>query len=170
MIHKPKHWIFLIDSGKLIHEKIPNFKLFILGNGPDREQLEQIVSEYPWIYYVGSQFEREKALYFSLADVFLIPGLVGLAILDAFVAGLPVITTDLPIHSPEIEYLSSGINGVMTEHSLEEYAQAIINVLNDHYFYLQLKTGALITAKQYTIEQMVDNFKTGILKGLSPNA
>ncbi|MEA5519146.1 glycosyltransferase family 4 protein [Limnoraphis robusta] len=169
-LYPNKHWRFLIYSGKLIHEKIPNFKLFILGNGPDRQQLEQIVSEYPWMYYVGSQFEREKALYFSLADVFLIPGLVGLAILDAFVAGLPVITTDLPIHSPEIEYLSSGINGVMTEHSIEEYAQAVIKVMNDHDFYLQLKTGALITAKQYTIEQMVDNFKTGILKGLSPNA
>ncbi|ERT08051.1 glycosyl transferases group 1 family protein [Lyngbya aestuarii BL J] len=166
-LYSNKHWKFLIESAQIIQKEIPNFKLFILGDGPDREQLENKVSPYSWIYYVGSQFDRQKALYFSLADVFLIPGLVGLAILDAFVAGLPVITTDLPIHSPEIEYLNSGLNGLITEHNLEKYAQAVTNLMRDDDFYLQLKSGALMAAKQYTIDKMVNNFKTGIVKCLS---
>jgi L-malate glycosyltransferase len=38
----------------------------------------------------------------------LMPGLVGLAVLDAFADGIPRVTTVIEYHSPEIEYLVPG--------------------------------------------------------------
>ena len=48
----------------------------------------------------------------AISDVFLLPGKVGLAILDAFA----VLTTRLDIHCPEIEYLEEDRNVLVTDH------------------------------------------------------
>ncbi|EAW38399.1 glycosyltransferase family 4 protein [Lyngbya sp. PCC 8106] len=165
-LYANKHWKFLLESNHLIRQSIPEFKLLVLGDGPDRQQVIQTVNQHPEVLYLGSKFGYEKALYFRLSDVFLIPGLVGLAILDAFVAGVPVVTTDIPIHSPEIEYLIPEINGFVTEHNQQEYAHKVINLLLDEQGLTQLKSGALDSSKHYNVETMVNNFKEGILKAL----
>ena len=52
----------------------------------------------------------------SRANLMLIPGLVGLAVVDSFAAQCPVVTTDFRGHSPEFEYIEwdkwPGITGI----------------------------------------------------------
>jgi glycosyltransferase involved in cell wall biosynthesis len=91
------------------------------------------------------------------------PGLVGLAILDAFTASLPMATTDVPIHSPEIEYLEGGRNGLVTEHNVEAYAQAMVSLLSDRNRLKALQEGAASSGRIYTIENMVERFRRGIV-------
>ena len=67
-----------------------------------------------WIHYMGSKFGRESAMLYKIADVFLLAGTAGLAIVDSFAAGLPLIATHLPTHPPEISYLRDGENGKLT--------------------------------------------------------
>ena len=50
-----------------------------------------------------------------MSKLFLMPGLLGLAVLDAEVMGLPVVTTRYPWHSPEIAYLRDGETGVIVD-------------------------------------------------------
>jgi glycosyltransferase involved in cell wall biosynthesis len=98
-----------------------------------------------------------------MAQVFLNPGLVGLTILEAFAAGLPVVTADFRNHSPEIEYLVPGVNGVITAADRESYASAVVNLLDDDALRASLREGALATARSHSIEAMVENFHRGIL-------
>jgi glycosyltransferase involved in cell wall biosynthesis len=103
----------------------------------------------------------------NMAELWLNPGLVGLGILDGFCAGLPVITTDVTFHSPEIEYLDEGINGLMVPPDVEHYAEAVSSLLVDDELLTRMKKGALDSAKRYNIETMVNNFAQGVRKCLN---
>ena len=115
---------------------------------------------------MGNQFEQSKATYFKLSNVFMMPGLVGLAILDAFATDTPMITTSYPYHSPEIEYLINGENGVITENNLESYVDGVLGVLTNDSFSEKLVEGCQRATKQYTVETMLNNFSDGIIRCL----
>ena len=70
---------------------------------------------------LGVRKGQAKADVLALAKVMINPGVVGLNILDSFVAGVPMITTNCKGHGPEIAYLTNGENGLMTTTSLDDY-------------------------------------------------
>lgn len=157
----------LLEAARLVKERIPGFHLLILGGGPMRRNVEQAAAQLPWIHYLGPKFGEEKALFLKMGDCFLLPGRVGLAILDSFAAGLPLLTTKTSFHGPEVEYLEEGVNGKMTGNSVEEYAESIISVLSDPALLERLKAGACEAVKRYSIEDMVERCRKGILDCLN---
>ncbi|MDP2564047.1 glycosyltransferase family 4 protein [Pseudoalteromonas marina] len=78
-------------------------------------------------HFLGEIFDEAKlAVIFKSADWFIMPGYVGLAIVHAFSAGLPVLTEKISFHSPEINYLKDGINGKMfNEFSTDQWTTFI---------------------------------------------
>jgi glycosyltransferase involved in cell wall biosynthesis len=116
--------------------------------------------------YVGRQTESNKAKFLKSSSVILNPGLVGLTILDSFAAGKPIITTDCGLHSPEIDYLINGINGLITSNKMEDYVKAVVQTLTDSTLANRLQKGCITSANHYTLENMVQNFRNGILKAL----
>ena len=104
----------------------------------------------------------------SLGKTFLMPGLVGLAVLDSFAYGMPMVTTDYPYHSPEIDYLEDGLNGVIVKdaENPRAYADAVIRVLKDEPYRKGLKDGARKALKTYTIESMAERFAEGVIRAL----
>lgn len=170
MLHKVKSVPFLIYVGKLIREKIANFKLIVVGGGPDEIAIKQLAQQDSWVRFVGPKFGEEKARLLCIADLFLLPGRVGLAVLDGFAAGLPLVATRLPIHGPEMEYLQSGHNGLLTEHDPELYAKAVIDLLLCPQKLEQLREGASLSAQLFSIEAMVENFRNGIKRCLGCKA
>ena len=158
---------FLIASAHRIKQSLPAFELVVVGGGPEHHRIADAARQASWIHCVGPQFGREKALYFRMADAFLMPGLVGLAILDAFAAGLPIVTSAVPFHSPEIEYLEEGQNGIITPVDPDRYAQAVVRILSDGDLLHTLRCGALASGTKYTMEQMVERFRSGILQWLT---
>jgi glycosyltransferase involved in cell wall biosynthesis len=125
-------------------------------------------ARHQFVHYVGPAFGPDRAAYFAISDVFLMPGLVGLAIVDAFTIGLPLFTTDIPIHSPEIEYLEPEINGVVTAQSVDAYAAAVCRVLDDPTAFARMRAAARATAARLTLAHMVEAFATGIARCLAP--
>ena len=166
-MYPDKHLPFLLEAAVMVHGRIPGFSLILIGSGPDDELVRLASERHPWIHYVGSVYGRERAVYFSVCDVMLMPGLVGLAIIDCFVASLPMITTDVPIHSPEIAYLENNINGVMSAYSLEDYVAVVVDILSDNEQLDRLREGCRASASKYTLDAMVENFATGILACLA---
>lgn len=72
--------------------EIQNIRLVIVGDGPEREALEELAQEiYPSAEFVGSRHGDELAPYFAEADLFVLPGTGGLAVQQAMSYGLPVI-------------------------------------------------------------------------------
>lgn len=165
-LYKDKRLEFLLSAGQQLSQRIQDFRLVVIGDGPQRELIENAEIKFPWLRYVGRQVDHKKAQYLKLANVLLNPGLVGLGILDGFAAGLPIVTTDCGLHSPEIDYLRQGENGFMTADTLEDYVQAVEQILSDVALATHLQKGCLVASNHYTVENMAQNFRDGILKAL----
>jgi len=159
---------FLLESCNLIRSYIQDFEMIFIGKGKDQKSVENMAQENQWVHYVGPKFDDEKIPYFALANVFLMPGSVGLAILDCFALGVPLITTEDPDHGPEMEYLKNGVNGIMVQDAYkpDQYAQAVSQILKDKGLYKSLIDGCKKSAGKYTLEQMVENFTQGVLKAI----
>ena len=167
-LYEKKGVSFLIDAGKRIRAQMPEFHLILIGGGnPNNGAAMDLAENSQWLHYAGPCFGRDKARFLKLADVFLLPGAVGLAILDAFAASLPLITTKNLYHGPEIEYLEHEKNGLITAASVPEYAAAVQNLLQDGVRMASMRRAAGESGEQYSIERMVDNFCEGIERCLA---
>jgi glycosyltransferase involved in cell wall biosynthesis len=158
---------FMIEAADRIRTAIPDFTLVVLGDGPSADEVKAAALTRPWLLWVGVKKGREKAAWFRLASVIFNPGLVGLHVLDAFAAGVPMVTTIDARHSPEIAYLEHDKNGLKTEGSVVAYANAIILLLSDPAKYAAMVTAGFVASKRYTLDNMVNQFCTGIERCLA---
>jgi glycosyltransferase involved in cell wall biosynthesis len=163
-LYHDKRLDFLIGAGDRIRALLSDFEMIIVGSGPELPKLHEAASQRPWLRIVGPKFGQEKVEIMMLAKLFLMPGLVGLAVLDAGILGLPVVTTNFPWHSPEIAYLESGVNGLIVNDWQDEavYASAVVSLLRDPVRLSQVSLQAKSFAKRYTIEAMAQRFADGV--------
>lgn len=166
-LYPDKRLDFLVGAGEYVRERLPNFALLIIGDGPSMGALQSAASSRPWLHLLGTRRGVEKARLFRLADVMLNPGLVGLHVLDAFCAGLPIFTLSNSRHSPEIVYLGEAGSGFVTAESVEEYGRTVVQVLANPKDLLILRQRSRTAAEAYTLESMVARFMSGILGCLS---
>jgi L-malate glycosyltransferase len=159
-LYPDKRLDLLADAAERIHAAIPDFRLVVIGDGPSRPALERRLASCDWARCVGAKTGPEKAAYFRRATAILNPGLVGLHVLDAFCAGLPMFTTASARHGPEIEYLEDGRNSVVVGDA--GFADAVIAVLRDPVRYAAIAAAARESARKYTLDIMVGRFVRGI--------
>jgi len=165
-MYREKRVGFLLESCQRIKKNLPDFEMLFLGSGSDAYLVRDMARENKWMHYIGPCFEEEKVVYFMLSDLFLLPGLVGLAVLDSFALETPIITTKFPYHSPEVEYIQNGINGIITEDNLDSYVAAVREVLLNREKLNRLKKGCKESIGNYTVEKMVENFSRGAIECL----
>lgn len=156
---------FIIETCKRIKTEIPDFQMIFIGSGIDAHKVIETSKTCDWVHYIGAKFGMERVIYFKISSIQIMPGLVGLGILDSFAMETPIITTTYPYHSPEIDYLENGINGIMTNDNIDEYSKMVIDILKTKK-YIDLLEGCRLSSEKYTVEAMVTNFKNGILSCL----
>lgn len=157
---------FIIKACKQIKKKLPRFQMIFIGAGEESPKVEIEASMNNWMHFVGPKLGEERVKFFKIADVLLMPGIVGLAILDSFAMKTPLITTDHSYHGPEIEYLKNYWNGLMVPDALESYSEAIVWALDSKNMIAELNQHGRESALKYTIGQMARNFVDGVLKSL----
>lgn len=156
--------VLLSATAALVQQGVVK-KLIVLGDGPERHLITAAAAD--WLDYRGACFGEDKAAAFAEADLVLNPGLVGLAILDAFAAGLPVVTTDFHGHSPEIAYLQHGYNGLMVPAA--QLVAEITKLLQQPDLLRELAVSAAKSAERYSLEAMVGAFVEGLQPLLAGN-
>lgn len=169
-LYADKRLEFLFYAAEAIRQRVPDFCLLIVGDGPERDKVRNWCSGHQWASWLGPLFGQEKAKCLSLAQVMLNPGLVGLGILDSFLFKTPMLTTDCGIHSPEIAYLKNMNNGIITKNTLSDYVAAATSLLVDPKALHALSEGCRNSAKEYTLENMVAKFADGIELAIGPEA
>lgn len=161
-----KHLDLLVDAAELVKKSRPRFELILAGAGPTQDIAETAAQRLPFVRYVGPIFGFEKATYFALSRAYVLSGLVGLGIVDAFHHNLPPIVTNFSFHSPEIDYLRHENNGLLTEHDARDLASGISRLLGDPGLHTRLVDGCKASSRELSIDAMVDGFVSGILSFL----
>jgi glycosyltransferase involved in cell wall biosynthesis len=157
----------LAEIGDAVRQTIPDFQLIVAGTGPELPTIEALARTRPWIHLVGTQFGDGLAAIASTASVMVIPGWVGLVVIDAAALGLPLITTDRPEHSVEIDYVIDGVNGLICPNSAKSVGDAIAELLGDSSRLAAMSEAALGLAQTATIESMCERFGQGVLACLN---
>ena len=148
-------------------KKIPNAKLVIIGTGAEYENLLKLSKQKipDNSIFLGELFDDDVLCkWFSISQLFVMPGYVGLAIIHAFCFGLPIITEDLNYHSPEIDFLKNGENGyAVEENNIEEMSQCVIELLMNETKRISFSQQALLTAqKEGDIENMINKMNMAL--------
>lgn len=124
----------LIEAIAALKSRVPEVALIIIGDGPARHDLQILQSRLGLndIYFVGSITEPlEVGKYFSVSELFVLPGLGGLAANQAVAYGKPVIVSDIA----EAECVIHGKNGLVIPHdSLDGLVRALHHMLTDDCF------------------------------------
>ena len=119
----------------------PDIGLILVGPDPEGV-LDTIKGDN--VYKLGPIYGDKKFDLLSVADVYCLPGAVGLSIIDAFHCGLPFVTEDGD-ESAEIMYLKNGVNGVIVpKGNIQELAQKLLLLIDDN----QLRERFSLAAKQ----------------------
>ena len=122
----------IFAAASLSREGYKDFKWYIVGDGSERQKLEQLAVEHgvqAHVIFVGSQ--PNPYSYMKYADLFVHPSYVesqGLVVLEAMTLGVPcVVTRSLG----PCEFIEDGINGILTEQSAESLAEKVNGILRD---------------------------------------
>lgn len=155
---------FLIGAAEEIARRLPGFRLLVAGAGPDGALVARAAARSDVVIPVGQAFGARKALLGAVADVLLMPGLVGLCAVDSFVLETPIVTTAYPWHAPEFEYLEPDHNAVVAPDGIEGYASAVLELLGDPARLEKLRQGCRDSAGRYTVEEMSRRFAEGLVQ------
>nr|WP_269142343.1 glycosyltransferase family 4 protein [Sphingomonas sp. IC-11] len=168
-LYEDKRLSFLVDAADQIRARVHDFELIVAGGGEQLSLMQDLAATRPWIKVLGPRFGADKVELMLLGQLFLMPGLVGLAVVDAGAASLPTVTTSFPYHSPEIAYVEHGVNGVIVPDwkNQQAYADAVVDLFADPARLAAMRGAAAQMAERLTIEAMADCFAEGVLKALS---
>ncbi|HSI77682.1 MAG TPA: glycosyltransferase family 4 protein [Lunatimonas sp.] len=167
-LSKDKNLPFIFESAKRLGTLTSTkFKLLILGNGPKRKMVEDFAQQSDYVIYVGPKFGLEKSKYFRISDILIMPGAMGLAVLDAFTFETPIVTIEYPYHGPEIEYIRNYENGIIAKDDVDDFNSKVVELMENENLYNLLKANGLDSINTLNIENMVSNFGNGIIDCLN---
>jgi glycosyltransferase involved in cell wall biosynthesis len=168
-IYPAKRPEFLVAAAEHIRAAVGDFELVVVGAGASSDVLLRAAGRHPWIHCVGPKFGHDKVAYFALSRAFLLPGWVGLAVLDSFALEVPLVASGSVPHSPEIDYLRDGENGLLVADGGDpaRYAEAVVRLLTDDALHQRLRAGCRAAREVYTIEEMAQRFAQGIVRALA---
>lgn len=132
-----------------------NIGIYIVGSEPTEEYL-QLRDQLGLsnVHFVGFCRKQELAVYYTAADLFVLPtreDIWGLVVNEAMSFGLPVVTTDRCVAG--LELVRAGENGyIVPVENVELLAAAIKKALDGNF--MQMGAEAFRCAKDYTIENM----------------
>ena len=145
---------------KNVSEKI-NSKLLLVGDGPERQSVEQLSRELDLsesVRFLGKQEAVEELL--AVSDLFLMPSATesfGLAALEAMACQVPVISTNTG-GIPEINV--DGYCGFMSDvGDVKSMSENAIMLLSDENKLSQFKSNALKRAQEFELSKILPRYE-----------
>jgi glycosyltransferase involved in cell wall biosynthesis len=160
----------LIKAFAKLQKKIEDAVLVIAGEGEERKKLENLCLELNVknVLFVGYIDENSKSLYYSMADVFVLPSIAhsgevwDLVLNEAMQLGKPLISTTAAGASCDL--IKNGVNGyIVKEGDAEELSKAIEELLkNPERMRKMGLESKRIAENDFTFDRMAEGFVKAI--------
>ena len=163
-LQPPKQIPNLLKAFAIIKRNLPDCGLIIVGDGPERNYLQEVSQSLSLddVIFLGDLRGKNLAEIFVVADVFVLPGWGGLAIQEAVSYGLPVVTTRGD--GTAVDLVQNEINGFILSEGKPEYiAEKIRTILTDDTLCKNMgKQSRQIALHKINIDTMVEGFLNAI--------
>lgn len=158
-----KHFENIIPVAKTLRDMSTDFVWHIVGEGPERSQLEALIAENDLKDHVILDGSKTNPYpYMKYADLFVHPSYVesqGLTVLEAMALGVPCVVTK---SRGPCEFIEDGINGLLTEQSPESLTEKVLSILTDKTLFQRIKENT-VCPEQFApdrvmkqIEELID--------------
>lgn len=159
---KKKEVDFVLAACDSIKQSLPDFHMIFIGHGPDEQKVSSFAATRTWVSNLGKITSSQRAQYFHISKCLIMPGALGLVVIDSFALRTPLITTSLETHSPEFDYLENHENAHITDFDVTSYTKGVVSTLNNEKYLEKIKLGCDAASKLYTLPVMVERFADGI--------
>ncbi|MCB2200608.1 glycosyltransferase family 4 protein [bacterium] len=172
-LDRRKRLDILVEAFDKVLESGLDVALHVIGDGEMMPWLlEQAGKRKALLAHGRIEGTQAKGDHLFAADLSVMPGDVGLSIVDSFSFGTPFITLartpDGPFHGPELDYLRPGKNGSIVDGGASELAEEIVDLLKAEPTLKQMSLEAERTAREgCSIERMMEGFEAAI-KSVGP--
>jgi 1,2-diacylglycerol 3-alpha-glucosyltransferase len=154
-----KNWETFLRAAAEVYRDHPTLRVVLIGDGPQREALEDLVNELGMtdrVTFTGEVPFDDIPAYLKAADLFAFASTTetqGLVTMEALAAGLPVAAVDA---SGTRDVLEDGKQGFLVEDDPQALAAAIKEVLESQKSRDQFHRAALERAKSFDIQHLAE--------------
>lgn len=166
---------YLISVGRLVRRKgydyllqamakinKPNLKLIILGEGPEKDNLEKIIKENGLedkVIMPGFVSENKKFQYLNCSDIYVLSSVhegFGIVLQEAMQVGLPIVSTN---YGGQVDIVKENENGILVENrSAAALAQGINRLINNKELMHKMRQNNLKKVKEFYADAITDAY------------
>ena len=156
-----KNILYLVDCFKLVHDKIPETKLVVIGDGPQMSHLKQKVKKLGLeknviIKGAISHDKLVKSSIFKAVDLFVTASTTeteGITLLEAQANGLACVAVDA---GGTGNLIRNNYNGLLArDEDKKGFANAVIKIISNDSLRARLGKNALLNIKKYSIPRII---------------
>ena len=161
-----KNLEFMIEVLARVREKFSNIGLVIVGSGPEENKLKMLVKKLELegaVEFVG--WQNDLSSYYKTANAFIQTSLFegyGLALVEAGLSSLPIITTPVGI---ALEFIADEDAYIYPAGNADLFVSGILNLIEDNYKREILRTNlkhkleSIVLSKDDYMAQIKDNWE-----------
>jgi glycosyltransferase involved in cell wall biosynthesis len=140
-----------------LREKLPRAHLVLVGDGPERANLER---QHPEFHFAGMRLGEDLGAHYASGDVFLFPSVTetfGNVVTEALGSGLVVVTYD---YAAGREHIRHGFNGILAPFGdPDAYCSAVAALALHPETWPAMRVAARETALGLTWDAIIDRFR-----------
>jgi glycosyltransferase involved in cell wall biosynthesis len=152
---------YLIEAAKQSLAILPDLKFIIIGDGPERRKLTELISKYKLeqnVLLTGNLPQASQ--YLKAFDLFVLPSVkegLSYTLIEAQAAGLPIITTRVGGTPEIVENNKTGIK--IPAKDFNALAENIINLINHPAKQKKIAQNALSNCQKFSLNKMIQATK-----------
>lgn len=157
---KEKSLDFLIKAFKNLNSK--NSYLVIVGDGPERKNLENLISKLELkdrVLLIGFVDHNKLSKIYTSADIFAFASVTetqGMIVPEAMASGLPVVAIERTVFS---EIIENGKDGLLVEKRMDEFVKALRKLLKDEEYRKTIGINARKKAEKHSLAESAKKFE-----------
>lgn len=148
---KEKNFSFLIESFSQVARALPRTRLVLVGDGPEKESLQQLahgLGVLDKVIFTGTLSKEEVVKAYNSAHVFVFASVTetqGLVVGEANASGLPVVAVKAFGISEMVE---DGVDGFLTELVPSQFVEKVKLLLTDQHLHSTMSKNALYNVEK----------------------
>ncbi|MEQ8189605.1 MAG: glycosyltransferase, partial [Candidatus Eremiobacterota bacterium] len=131
---REKNIELLIACFKEIHKKYNGIKLMLVGDGPERDRIKNIINKENLsgnVILTGEINNKDIKDYYGAADIFVSTSKTEVhpvVLLEAMASALPVVAVRASGYEDTVRH---GIDGLLCDENVNEFSEAVLSLLNN---------------------------------------